>query len=285
MLGQKAAEVGKVMSGVDGAADVKVQALTLVPQVEVAFRPRAGAAGRRHRGHRARHGGDDAAGHEGRGSVRRSRRSSTSWCGARRKCGATCSRCGGCRSSCRTAATRRSARWPTCASCRRRTRLRARADRGGSTSPATCAAATSAPWPATSRRRWRACSSTPGYHPEVLGEYAARAASQRRLLLLGRAVAGRHPAGAARRFRLGAAGGARGADHSVRVDRRRRQRVPHRWRAVARIAGRLRHRARDRGAQRHHAGQPLPSPRTGRGRAVRHASWRSAARRNGWRRS
>ena len=37
VLQQKAAQVGKVMSGVPGAADVKVQALTLVPQVEVAF--------------------------------------------------------------------------------------------------------------------------------------------------------------------------------------------------------------------------------------------------------
>ena len=39
VLGQKAAEVGKVIAAVDGAADVKVQALTLVPQVEVKFRP------------------------------------------------------------------------------------------------------------------------------------------------------------------------------------------------------------------------------------------------------
>ena len=37
VLQRKAAQVGKVMSGVPGAADVKVQALTLVPQVEVAF--------------------------------------------------------------------------------------------------------------------------------------------------------------------------------------------------------------------------------------------------------
>ena len=37
VLQRNAAQVGKVMSGVPGAADVKVQALTLVPQVEVAF--------------------------------------------------------------------------------------------------------------------------------------------------------------------------------------------------------------------------------------------------------
>ena len=37
VLQRKAAEVGKAMSGVRGAVDVKVQALTLVPQVEVAF--------------------------------------------------------------------------------------------------------------------------------------------------------------------------------------------------------------------------------------------------------
>ena len=77
-----------------------------------------------------------------------------------------------------------------------------------------------------------------GYHPEVLGEYAARAASQRRLLALGVRVASVHPARPARRFRVAADGGARGADHPVCVDRRRRQRVPHRRRAVAGIAGR-----------------------------------------------
>ena len=39
VLTAKAAEVGKVIAGIDGAADVKVQALTLVPQVQVRFRP------------------------------------------------------------------------------------------------------------------------------------------------------------------------------------------------------------------------------------------------------
>ncbi len=71
VLRQKAAEVGKVIAGVDGAADVKVQALTLVPQVEVAFRPeraqQLGVTPRR----RARHGGDDAARDESRRSLRR----------------------------------------------------------------------------------------------------------------------------------------------------------------------------------------------------------------------
>jgi CzcA family heavy metal efflux pump len=37
VLQRKAAEVGKTIAGVQGTADVKVQALTLVPQVEVAF--------------------------------------------------------------------------------------------------------------------------------------------------------------------------------------------------------------------------------------------------------
>ena len=37
VLQRKAAEVGKVIAGVDGAVDVKVQALTVVPQIEVAF--------------------------------------------------------------------------------------------------------------------------------------------------------------------------------------------------------------------------------------------------------
>ncbi|HEY7499264.1 MAG TPA: efflux RND transporter permease subunit [Vicinamibacterales bacterium] len=46
VLVQKAAEVGKVVGGVPGAADVKVQALTLVPQVQVTFKPeRAGQVG------------------------------------------------------------------------------------------------------------------------------------------------------------------------------------------------------------------------------------------------
>ncbi len=39
VLQRQAAEVGKAIGGVDGIADVKVQALTLVPQVEVQFRP------------------------------------------------------------------------------------------------------------------------------------------------------------------------------------------------------------------------------------------------------
>ena len=38
-LQRKAAEVGKAISAVNGAVDVKVQALTMVPQVEVTFRP------------------------------------------------------------------------------------------------------------------------------------------------------------------------------------------------------------------------------------------------------
>jgi CzcA family heavy metal efflux pump len=39
VLAQKAAEIGKTIAAVDGAADVKVQAMTLVPQVEVRLRP------------------------------------------------------------------------------------------------------------------------------------------------------------------------------------------------------------------------------------------------------
>jgi CzcA family heavy metal efflux pump len=46
VLARKAAEVGKVVGAVPGAADVKVQALTLVPQIEVRFQPeRAQQAG------------------------------------------------------------------------------------------------------------------------------------------------------------------------------------------------------------------------------------------------
>ena len=39
VLQRKAAEVGKAKGGVNGASDVKIQALTLVPRVEVSFRP------------------------------------------------------------------------------------------------------------------------------------------------------------------------------------------------------------------------------------------------------
>lgn len=39
VLQQKAAEVGKAIAAVEGTADVKVQALTLVPQAEVTYRP------------------------------------------------------------------------------------------------------------------------------------------------------------------------------------------------------------------------------------------------------
>ncbi len=56
-----------------------------------------------------------------------------------------------------------------------------------------------------------------GYHAEVLGEYAAREASQNRLLTHRLPVAARHPAGAARGLRLGAAGRAGGADAAVRA--------------------------------------------------------------------
>ncbi len=110
------------------------------------------------------------------------------------------------------AARRRS---PTCASRRRRTRSRVRAARAASTSRATCAAATWAPSPATSRPRWRRVPFESGYHAEVLGEYAARAESQRRLLMLGAVSLAVHPAGAARGLRVDADGGA-GRPHASR---------------------------------------------------------------------
>ena len=151
---------------------------------------------------------------------------------------------------------------------------------------ATCAGATSARWRATSRRRSANVPFPAGYHPEVLGEYAAREASQNRLLALGAAVAARHPAGAARRLRVGAARGAGRADAAVRADRRRGRGVSLRRRAVAGLAGRLRHRARHRRAQRHHAGEPLPPPaRTSKGVPFGPRAGRCAAPRSGSRRS
>ena len=71
VLQRKAAEVGKAIAAVEGAADVKVQALTLVPQVEVTFRPERAQQLGVTPGRRARHGRDDAARHEGRRGLRR----------------------------------------------------------------------------------------------------------------------------------------------------------------------------------------------------------------------
>ena len=98
-------------------------------------------------------------------------------------------------------------------------------------------------------------------------------------------VAARHPAGAARRLRLGAAGRAGRPDAALRPDRRRGGGVPVRRRAVARLARRLRHRARHRRPQRHHAGEPLSPPGGRGGHAVRPRARASAAPRSGWRRS
>ena len=123
------------------------------------------------------------------------------------------------------------------------------------------------------------------YHPEFLGEYAARAESQNRLMALAGPVAPGHPADHPRRLPLAPADGAGGPDAAVRPDRRGGRRDPRRRRAVARLAGRLRHRAGHRGAERDHAGQPLSPPRAGGGRSRSGWSWCSAGRRSGWRRS
>ena len=141
--------------------------------------------------------------------------------------------------------------------------------------------------PARSRRAWAGSPSTAGYHPEFLGEYAARAAAQPpAALLLGacrcsascsccyadfrslRLTAARCSSPCPSRSIGGVAGG-----------------LPRRRRALARLAGRLRHRARHRRAQRHHAGQPLPPPGGGGGRCRSAPTWCCAAPRSGWRRS
>ena len=72
---------------------------------------------------------------------------------------------------------------------------------------------------------------------------------------------------------------------AVRADRRRLRRGARRRGPVARLAGRVRDRPRDRREERDHARQPLP-PSGGGGRASRSASsWSSEARSNAWRRS
>ena len=72
VLQRKAAEVGKVdRRRARRPADLKVQALTLVPQVEVRSIATARAAGRRDARRPSRHGGDHAARGEGRRGLRR----------------------------------------------------------------------------------------------------------------------------------------------------------------------------------------------------------------------
>ena len=101
----------------------------------------------------------------------------------------------------------------------------------------------------------------PGYHPEVLGEYAARAASQRRLLALGVVslvsilLVLHVDFGSVRMV------GAHRFDDSLCADWWRRQRVSHWGRVVAGIARGIRHGPWHRRAQWHHADQPLSTPR------------------------
>ena len=100
----------------------------------------------------------------------------------------------------------------------------------------------------------------------------------------GRFSAGDHP-DPLPRLPLDPIDDARLPDPAVRAHRRRPRRRDDGRRAVARLARRLRHGARDRRAERDHAGEPLsPSGRARRG--CRSASTSSSeAPRSGWRRS
>jgi Cu/Ag efflux pump CusA len=108
-----------------------------------------------------------------------------------------------------------------------------------------------------------------GYHAELVGEHdgprAVPAASAR---VVG-ALAGRHPAAAARGLSLAAPDAAGGPDAPVRADRRRRRRFARRRLRLARVPRGVRDRPRHRGPQRDHARQPLPPPRTPGGDALR----------------
>ena len=108
-----------------------------------------------------------------------------------------------------------------------------------------------------------------GYHAEAAGRVRGARGLAEPPAGHRASVAARHPAHPARRLRVGAAGRDGRPDASVRADWRRRGGVPLGWRAVARVAGRVRHGARHRRAERHHAREPLPPPRGRRRRAVR----------------
>ena len=106
--------------------------------------------------------------------------------------------------------------------------------------------------------------------------------NQRQLLAVSVPGGPGHRAAALHRFPLAPADAAGAVDAAVRPDRRRGGGVPDGRRAVARLAGRLHHRARHRGPQRHHAGQPLSPSAAGRRHALRPGA--DPARRRGARR-
>ena len=118
-------------------------------------------------------------------------------------------------------------------------------------------------------KRVRALDFEREYHPEFLGEYAAREESRRRLMALGAlSLLGILLIIHAdfRSVRLTAPGR---LDFTLRLDRRRGRCRPGRRRSLARLTCRVRHRVRYRSPQRHHARQPLPPPRARGRRAVR----------------
>ncbi len=69
-LAATAGEVGRALGGVEGVADLTVQQLTVVPQVEVRMRPEAAQIAGVTPGAGARRDGDAAARNEGRRDLR-----------------------------------------------------------------------------------------------------------------------------------------------------------------------------------------------------------------------
>ena len=272
------------MADVAGVADLKVE--LQVARAADRGRGRPAEAAARTASRRATSAARPTTLVDGRGGRRglpRPARSTTSSSGARRRSATSLDRHP--EPADRHADRRRrcgSATWPTSRSCRRRTRSSARTPRGGSTS--TCNVAGRDLGRGRPRGRGRRCrgSTFPReYHPEFLGEYAARAGRRSSRLL----VAGRSSPPSAIflllhvDFRQLAAGGAGLPDAAVRAGRRRARRRcsaaascrSARWSGFVTVLG-------HRGPQRHHAGQPLPPPGDAR-RASRSArSWCCAGR-------
>ena len=108
-------------------------------------------------------------------------------------------------------------------------------------------------------QRVRSIDFPPGYHPELLGEYAARQASQNRLFglsilaLVGILLVLYTDFKSVRLTTSGI------REPSLCAGGRRGSHVPDRWHSVAGFAGRLRDGARHCGEEWRHAGQPLPA--------------------------
>ncbi len=282
---RRPAKCGRRSPDIDGVADLTQQQLTLVPQVHVRMRPERAQIAGRDAAASPRHRRDAPPGPQGRRNLRGAEDLRRRRLGRAAARAPTCSRSSACRSTPRAGgyvpleAVADVALAPTPNEITREggsrridvtTNVRGR-DLGAVARDIKSGARGRAVPGGLSRRVAR--------RVRRARSVAAAAADPRP------AVAARHPAGPARRLRIGAAGRAGRADPAVRADRRRGGGVPLGRRAVARIARRLRHGARHRRAQRHHARQPLPASAGDRKACRSGASSCCAAPRSGSRRS